>query len=148
MNARQAQLSMLAIELHEQEFSGEEFAAWLLGLEDADPDAIGRVLLEEARRAYILAENHYQRVTSRVAVLNPEMIAQVGFIQGMTFAAAALGRQPYPAHAPSAPELIRNAVNALKAAAVLDGAPQSVAAEIGLLDVITRISVIEDDDPR
>jgi hypothetical protein len=36
-------------------------------------------------------------VTGRVAVLNPLMIAQVGFIQGCTFAAAAYGREPFPA---------------------------------------------------
>lgn len=95
MNPRRAQLAMLAIEMHDQQWSGEEFVAWLLGFDD--PDEVGRVLTEEARRAFILAESHYQRVTRRVAVLNPEMIAQVAFIQGATFAAAALGRRPYPA---------------------------------------------------
>jgi hypothetical protein len=86
---------MYAIELHGQDFSGEQFLAWLLGFSDAEET--GRVVEEESRRASILAENHYQRVTGRVAVLNPLMIAQVGFIQGCTFAAAAYGREPFPA---------------------------------------------------
>jgi hypothetical protein len=86
---------MMAIELHEQNWSGEQFLAWLLGFEDAEQTGV--VVTEESRRAFILAENHYQRVSRRVAVLNPEMIAQVAFIQGATFAAAALGREPFPA---------------------------------------------------
>lgn len=97
MNARQAQLSMVRIELHEQEFNNEQFLAWLLGFEDVEET--GHVVNEESRRAFALAEDHYQRVSQRVAVLNPAMIAQVGFIQGATFAAAALGRLPYPAKA-------------------------------------------------
>lgn len=95
MTPRRAQLAMMAIELHEQEFNGVEFLDWLLGFDDTD--TTGHVVIEEARRAFILAENHYQRVSHRVAVLNPEMISQVAFIQGATFAAAALGRRPYPA---------------------------------------------------
>lgn len=91
MNARQAQLRMVAIELHDQQWNGIEFVTWLLSL-DGDVES---VLDEEARRAFILAENHYQRVSRRVAVLNPEMISQVAFVQGATFAAAALGREPF-----------------------------------------------------
>lgn len=91
MNARQAQLRMVAIELHDQQWNGIEFVTWLLSL-DGDVES---VLDEEARRAFILAENHYQRVSRRVAVLNPQMISQVAFIQGATFAAAALGREPF-----------------------------------------------------
>lgn len=97
MTPRRAQVSMLAIELHRQEWSGEQFMAWLLGFDDAEE--AGRVVEEESRRAFALAEGHYQRMSQRVAVLNPRMIAQVGFIQGATFAAAALGRQPFPARA-------------------------------------------------
>jgi hypothetical protein len=95
MTPREAQLRMLAVELHEQEWSGEEFLAWLLGFPDAEET--GRVVTEESRRAVALAEGHYQRVSHRVAVLAPVMIAQVGFIQGCTFAAAAYGREPFPA---------------------------------------------------
>jgi hypothetical protein len=93
MTPRQAQLRMMAIEMHEQEWSGEQFLAWLLSFDD--DEQTGVVIAEEARRAFILAENHYQRVTKQVAVLNPQMIATIGFIQGATFAAAALGREPF-----------------------------------------------------
>jgi hypothetical protein len=92
MTARQAQLRMVAIEMHEQDWSSEQFLAWLLDL--GDHEQTGVVIAEEARRAFILAGNHYQRVTKTVAVLNPQMIATIGFIQGATFAAAALGREP------------------------------------------------------
>lgn len=95
MTPRRAQLAMFGIELHEQDFSGEQFLAWLLGFPDAEET--GRVVTEESQRAFILAENHYQRVTNRVTILNPVMIAQVGFVQGCTFAAAAYGRKPFPA---------------------------------------------------
>jgi hypothetical protein len=95
MTPRRAQLAMYSIELHEQDFSGEQFLAWLLGFPDAEET--GRVVTEESHRAFALADSHYQRVTGRVAVLNPLMIAQVGFIQGCTFAAAAYGREPFPA---------------------------------------------------
>jgi hypothetical protein len=88
---------MMAIELHDQNWSGEQFLAWLLGFDDAEDT--GRVVEEESYRAFALAEQHYQRLTQRVAVLNPTMIAQVGFVQGATFAAAALGRKPWPAEA-------------------------------------------------
>lgn len=96
MNPHDAQRAMHAIEQHDQPWSGEQFLAWLLGFE---ADAASPVLVDESRRAAQLAEGHYQRVTGRVAVLNPTMIAQVGFIQGATFAAAALGRLPFPAGA-------------------------------------------------
>jgi hypothetical protein len=92
MTPRQAQVRMIRIEDHGQDWNGEEFLAWLLGF--ADPEETGRVVTEESRRAFALAEDHYQRVSRRVAVLNPSMIAQIGFIQGATFAAAALGREP------------------------------------------------------
>lgn len=95
MNPRRAQLAMMAVELHGQDWSGEEFLTWLLGFPDAEET--GRVVEEESRRAFVLAENHYQRVTQRAIVLQPVMIAQVGFVQGCTFAAAAYGRQPFPA---------------------------------------------------
>jgi hypothetical protein len=94
---REAQLAMIAIELHEQQFNGVQFVEWLLGFDDDRQTTL--VLEEESRRAFILAENHYQRVSQRVAVLNPQMISQVAFIQGATFAAAALGRKPFPAGA-------------------------------------------------
>lgn len=93
MTPRQAQLRMLSIEMHDQDWNGEEFLAWLLDF--ADPEETGRVVDEESRRAFALAEDHYQRVSRRVAILNPAMIAQVGFIQGATFAAAALGRESF-----------------------------------------------------
>jgi hypothetical protein len=92
---RHAQLAMMRLELHEQDFNGVQFVEWLLGFDDERQTTL--VLEEESRRAFILAEGHYQRVSQRVAVLNPQMISQVGFIQGATFAAAALGRQPFPA---------------------------------------------------
>jgi hypothetical protein len=94
MNARQAQLRMVQIELHEQDWSGEQFLAWLLGLDD--PDEVGRVVDEEVRRSLTLTDEHYaQFLSDRVAVLNPRVPASVGFIQGATFAAAALGREPF-----------------------------------------------------
>jgi hypothetical protein len=96
MKPHEAAALMRALEDHRQDWSGEQFLAWLLGFDD--PDQAGLVVTAEAERAFALAEDHYQRVTRRVAVLNPRMIAQVGFVQGATFAAAALGRQPWPAH--------------------------------------------------
>lgn len=95
MTPHDAQRLMHALEQHHQDWTGEQFMAWLLGF--ADPEPAGAVVMQEAERAFGLAEGHYQRVTSRVAVLEPRMIAQVGFVQGATFAAAALGRLPWPA---------------------------------------------------
>jgi hypothetical protein len=95
MTPHDAQRAMHALEQHHQDWTGEQFLAWLLGV--PDPEPAGAVVMQEAERAFGLAEDHYQRVTQRVAVLNPRMIAQVGFVQGATFAAAALGRQPFPA---------------------------------------------------
>lgn len=95
MTPREAQLRMLQLELHEQDFTGEQFVSWLLGWPDMAQ--VGAVLEEESRRTWALAEGHYQRVSQRVAVLRPVMIAQVGLVQGMTLAAAALGRKPWPA---------------------------------------------------
>jgi hypothetical protein len=100
MNARQAQLRMLQIELHEQDFNGEQFLTWLLDFPD-DPEDVGRVASEEAKRALSLAEGHYQQVTRTVAILRPDLIATVAFIQGATFAAAALGREPFSSRSPS-----------------------------------------------
>ena len=97
MRPHEAQARMFDLEHHEQEFSGEEFLAWLLGM---DPDdAFEEVLIAESKRAFMLAEGFYSRISHRVAVLQPQMIAQVAFVQGATFAAAALGRQPFPAEA-------------------------------------------------
>jgi hypothetical protein len=89
---------MFELEHHRQGWDSLEYLAWLLGFGD---DAAGTELtvLRESERAFMLAEGHYSRVSQRVAVLNPRMIAQIGFIQGATFAAAALGRLPYPATA-------------------------------------------------
>lgn len=95
MTPHDAQLAMSKLEQHDQPFSGEQFLAWLLGFSDAE--ATGAAVSAESQRAFLLAEGHYQRVTQRVAVLQPVMIAQVGFVQGATFAAAALGRLPWPA---------------------------------------------------
>lgn len=94
MTPAEVQRRMYELELHGQEWDGEQFLAWLLGF--AADEEFAEALDVESRRATILAENHYQRVTQRVAVLNPKLIAQVGFIQGATFAAAALGRLPWP----------------------------------------------------
>lgn len=94
MTPRYAQIRMLAIEQHEQDWNGEQFLAWLLGFDD--PEETGRVANEEARRALGLAEGHYQQVTRTVAILRPDLIATVAFVQGATFAAAALGREPMP----------------------------------------------------
>lgn len=95
MRPGEAQTRMLAIELHEQKFSGVQFIDWLLGF--GDEAATEDALTFEARRAFALAGDHYQRLTKSVAVLNPRMISEVAFIQGATFAAAALGRKPWPA---------------------------------------------------
>lgn len=84
------QAQMRELEEHGQNWSVEQFIEWLLGIQDA-----AAAVMEESDRAAELAEGHYQRVTGRVGVLNPRMIAQVGFIQGVTFAAAALGVQPF-----------------------------------------------------
>jgi hypothetical protein len=84
---------MLEIEQHDQDWSGVEFLAWLV--DQLPSEAFERLIERESQRAVLLAEGHYQRVTQRVAVLNPQMIAQIGFIQGATFAAAALGKEPF-----------------------------------------------------
>jgi len=90
---------MFELEHHEQAFSGLEFLAWLLGFDtdEATGEDLNEVLGRESERAFMLAEGHYQRVSQRVAVMNPRMIAQIGFVQGATFAASALGRKPWPA---------------------------------------------------
>jgi hypothetical protein len=96
MTPGEAQARMFDLEHHGQSWSGLEYLDWLLGF-DGDAPEVELTVLRESERAFLLAEGHYQRVSSRVAVLNPRMIAEVGFIQGATFAAAALGRQPWPA---------------------------------------------------
>jgi hypothetical protein len=96
MRASDAQARMFELEHHGQSWSGLEYLDWLLGL-GGDAPEIELTVLRESERAFLLAEGHYQRVSQRVAVLNPRMIAEVGFIQGATFAAAALGRKPWPA---------------------------------------------------
>lgn len=95
MKVNEAQTRMNNLEQHDQEWTAGEFIEWLLDLEGGR-EQIDQALLTETHRAFILAEGHYQRVTNRAAILNPQMIAQVGFIQGATFAAAALGRNPFP----------------------------------------------------
>jgi hypothetical protein len=95
MTAREAQARMAALENHDQPWSVEEYLRWVAGLDDADPDDVGNTVREEVRRAIDLAEGHYQRVTNTVAILRPDLLATVAFQQGMTFAAAALGRQPH-----------------------------------------------------
>lgn len=97
MTPHDAQRRMRELEEHGQDWNGEQFMTWLLGF--VEPEAAGAVVMQEAERAFALAEDHYTRVTQRVAVLNPRMIAHVGFVQGATFAAAALGRLPFPADA-------------------------------------------------
>jgi len=92
MRARQAQLAMYKIELHDQEFTVEEFLQWLLGLDDEDPITIEKVLIEEMRRALSLIGTHYGQYVE----LTPHTLVAIGFQQGATFAAAALGREPYP----------------------------------------------------
>jgi hypothetical protein len=84
---------MLEIEQHEQDWDGLEFLAWLV--EQPPGEEFEQLVGRETRRAVLLAEGYYQRMTQRVAVLNPQMIAQIGFIQGATFAAAALGKEPF-----------------------------------------------------
>lgn len=98
MTPGDAQAAMFELEHHEQRWNGLEFLDWLLGF--GDVPATEEAVAAESDRAFMLAEGHYQRVSRRVAVMNPRMIAQVGFIQGATFAAAALGRQPWPAGIP------------------------------------------------
>lgn len=96
MNARRAQLEMLAIEMHEQDFNIEQYLTWLCQL-DNEPEETGRVVSEELQRAKSLADNHYARVSDRLTVMNPLAIMAIGFQQGATFAAAALGRPPFSA---------------------------------------------------
>ena len=95
MHAREAQQRMQEIERHEQDWDGEQFLTWLLELEDA-PERVGRIVGEEVKRALTLTDDHYAKfISPRVAVLNPNVPAMIGFIQGATFAAAAFGRQPF-----------------------------------------------------
>jgi hypothetical protein len=89
MDAVKAAAGMADLEHHGQDWNGLEFLTWLLGLEGDVESAVGT----ECRRAVLLADGHYTRV-SRVLVMNPEMIAAVAFVQGATFAAAALGVEP------------------------------------------------------
>lgn len=93
MTAREAQQRMFGIEGHDQEWTSEQFVAWLLRFDDVRQTGV--VVAEEAHRAFMLAEGHYSRVTNRVAVLNPQMISTVAFVQGVTLAAAAYGREPF-----------------------------------------------------
>lgn len=93
MNTRDAQTRMHEVEQHGHDFNVEQYVQWLLGLAD-DPDDVGVVVNEEAERAIELAGGYYERVTQRVALLHPQMLAVVAFIQGATFAAAALGHEP------------------------------------------------------
>lgn len=95
MKAREAQVRMVGLEDHGQDWNVEEFMRWIVGLDDVDADDVGRVVQEEVRRAVGLAEGYYQQITKRVAVLHPQMLAAIAFQQGMTFAAAALGREPF-----------------------------------------------------
>jgi hypothetical protein len=87
----QAATSMYDFENHGQEWDVEQFVTWLLGL---DGDVAG-ALEVECQRALLLADGHYARV-GRALVMNPVGIAAVAFVQGATFAAAALGAKPEP----------------------------------------------------
>lgn len=78
---------------HDREYSMGEFVRWLLALDD-DVDTVAAGMLSETQRARILAMRHYQRFGSRVAVGDCNIDCAVSFMQGVTFAAAALGIQP------------------------------------------------------
>lgn len=98
MTPHAAQARMRELEEHGQEWTGEDFMAWLLGFDDKE--TTGAVLIEESERAFELADEHYSRlVVGRrgLIVMQPKMMVQVGFVQGATFACAALGRLPFPA---------------------------------------------------
>lgn len=97
MRAQDAATRMVLLENHGQEFSVEQFIQWLLSLDDDDPDQVGRVVLHETRRARALAVGHYQKVGDRVAVGSVDTDVVIAFMQGAAFAAAALGRKPFPA---------------------------------------------------
>lgn len=106
MNARQAQVRMVALEHHDQDWNVEQYLRWLADLEDADAEDVGRVVDEEVDRVFGLIEQHYGHViASRGNVLvigartplDSRVVATVAFQQGMTFAAAALGREPFTA---------------------------------------------------
>lgn len=99
MTPAEAAAQMHELENHGQDWNGVEYVAWLLGFgrDEATGEDLTQVLGTESARAFLLAEGHYQRVSNRVAVLNPQMISQIAFVQGATFAAAALGREPFRA---------------------------------------------------
>ena len=91
MNARQAQVRMYAVEQHDQEFTVEEFIHWLLKLDDTAAEDIEPVLREELIRARNLAVEHY----GQFAKVSADLMLGIGFQQGATFAAAALGRETH-----------------------------------------------------
>jgi len=104
MNARQAQVQMVALELHDQDWNVEEYLRWLAQLDDEDADDVGRVVQEEINRVFGLIEQHYGHhivargnviVIGRNTPVDSQVVATIAFQQGMTFAAAALGRLPF-----------------------------------------------------
>lgn len=93
MRASEAQTQMKQLEQQGREFTVEEFLTWLLDLSD-DCDYVGLVAQEESERAMKLAKNTYGPLTRQA---DEEVVAGVAFLQGATFAAAALGREPQDA---------------------------------------------------
>lgn len=101
VNAREAQDRMARLETHGQDWNVEEFLTWLARLED-DPNDVGPVIREEADKAINLVLAHYQGgrrgaqvIVAGGKVVDTFMVAAVAFQQGMTFAAAALGRPAF-----------------------------------------------------
>lgn len=94
MRPTEAARQMFEIEHHGQAWNSYEFLAWLLDFKN--DEELEQVLQTETSRAYVLADQHYQRVSGKLLVYNPRMISEIAFLQGATFAAAALGRKPYP----------------------------------------------------
>jgi hypothetical protein len=91
VTSREAQRRMRLIEEHDQDFTTLDFMRWALKLDD-DPEDVFR---EEIERAALLADNYYARVSEGLTILSPHGIIMVGFQQGLTLAAGALGRPTF-----------------------------------------------------
>jgi hypothetical protein len=90
MTAQEAQARMREVENHGQDWSVEQFLVWVMGLDDSQ-EAVDVTVGGEIERAVEIANDHYVRVGGTRSAL---LYAAVGFLQGATMAAAAMGREP------------------------------------------------------
>jgi len=89
VRARDAQVRMLEIESHDQEFDVQDFLTWVAKLDD-DPNDVREVITDEVRRTVEVVKTRYTPFRG-----NPMAMMAVAFMQGATFAAAALGRETW-----------------------------------------------------